>query len=131
MKKVLKNTGKVLLGIVCVIAAMLIASSVYNKICLASEKDLLENQIYGQKVEVDGHDMSVYVAGEGKHTLVFLAGSGDTAPILGYKRFIDRFEKDYRVVVIEKFGYGYSDAFDGSRDVETRVDQDRQALKAV
>lgn len=131
MKKVLKNTGKVLLGIVCVIAAMLIASSVYNKICLASEKDLLENQIYGQKVEVDGHDMSVYVAGEGKHTLVFLAGSGDSAPILGYKRFIDRFEKDYRVVVIEKFGYGYSDAFDGSRDVETRVDQDRQALKAV
>ena len=43
--------------------------------------------------------------------------------------FIDRFDEDYRVVVIEKFGYGFSDGFDGSRDVETRVKQDREALK--
>lgn len=131
MKKALKISGKILLGIVCTVAVLLIASCVYNKICLASEKKYLDNQIYGQKVEVDGHDISVYVAVEGEHTLVFMAGSGDAAPILGYKRFIERFEKEYKVVVIEKFGYGYSDAFDGSRDVETRVEQDREALKAA
>ena len=131
MKKALKIAGRILLGIVCVIAVLLLASFVYNKICLASEKKYLDNQIYGRKVEVDGSDMSVYVAGEGEHTLVFMAGSGDAAPILGYKKFIERFENEYKVVVIEKFGYGYSDAFDGSRDVETRVRQDREALKAA
>lgn len=129
MKKALKITGKILLGIVSVIIVALLGSFVYNKICMASEKDLLENQIYGQKVEVYGNEMSIYVAGEGEHTLVFMAGAGDVAPILGYKKFIDRFENEYKVVVIEKFGYGYSDAFDGSRDVETRVKQDREALK--
>jgi pimeloyl-ACP methyl ester carboxylesterase len=129
MKKALKVIGKVLLGIVAVLAVFLIGTCVYDKICLASEKDLLENQIYGQKVEVYGHDMSIYVSGSGDHTLVFMAGSGDSAPIIGYKSFIDRFDEDYRVVVIEKFGYGFSDAFDGSRDVETRVAQNREALK--
>lgn len=129
MKKALKVTGKILLGVVSVVAVLLIGACVYDKICLASEKCLLENQIYGQKVEVYGHDMSVYVAGEGEHTLVFMAGSGDSAPIINYKNFIDRFDDDYRVVVIEKFGYGFSDGFDGSRDVETRVKQNREALK--
>ncbi len=129
MKKALKVIGKVLLGIVAVLVVFLIGTCVYDKICLASEKDLLENQIYGQKVEVSGHEMSIYVSGSGEHTLVFMAGSGDSAPIIGYKNFIDRFDEDYRVVVIEKFGYGFSDAFDGSRDVETRVAQNREALK--
>lgn len=129
MKKALKVTGKILLGIVAVIAVVLAGTSTYNIICSASEKDLLENQLYGRKVEVYGHEMSIYVAGEGEHTLVFMAGSGDSAPIINYKNFADRFDEDYRVVVIEKFGYGFSDGFDGSRDVETRVKQDREALK--
>jgi pimeloyl-ACP methyl ester carboxylesterase len=129
MKKALKVTGKILLGIVAFIAVVLAGIFTYNIICSASEKDLLENQLYGRKVEVYGHEMSIYVAGEGEHTLVFMAGSGDSAPIINYKNFADRFDEDYRVVVIEKFGYGFSDGFDGSRDVETRVKQDREALK--
>ena len=130
MKKAVKKIGKILLGIVAVIAVFLLGTCVYDKICLASEKDLLENQIYGQKVEVDGHRMSVYVSGEGKHTLVFMAGSGDSGPIFSFKDFADRFE-DCRVVIIERFGYGFSDGFDGPRDVETRVSQDRKALEAA
>ena len=129
MKKALKITGRILLGVVTVVAVLLIGTCAYDKICLASEKDLLENQIYGQKVKVYGHDMSIYVAGEGEKTLVFMAGAGDSAPIINYKNFVDRFDKDFRVVVIEKFGYGYSDGFEGSRDVETRVKQNREALK--
>ncbi len=131
MEKALRLTGRILLGIVWVTAVLLLASFVNNKTRSVLEKKYLDNQIYGQKVEVDGADMSVYVAGEGEHTLVFMAGAGDPAPILGYKSFIDRFEKDYKVVVIEKFGYGYSDETDGPRDVGTRVRQDREALKAA
>ena len=64
--------------------------------------------------------MNIFVSGEGKHTLVFMAGSGggSSSPIMTYKPFAQRFDDDYRIVIIEKFGYGFSDGFDGSRDVE-------------
>ena len=129
MKKFLKVLGKTLGILLAVVIVFLLGTFIYNRVMLAKESPLLENQLYGQKVEVYSHDMSIYVSGSGEHTLVFMAGSGDSAPIINFKNFIGRFEGDYRVVVIEKFGYGYSDAFDGSRDVETRVAQDREALK--
>ena len=130
MKKFLKITGRVLMIITAVIAVFLLGLFIYDRSMLSSEKMLIENQMYGQKVEVDGARMSIYTAGKGDHTLVFMAGAGDSGPIFSFKSFADRFS-DYRVVIIEKFGYGFSDAFDGPRDVKTRVDQDRKALKAA
>jgi len=131
MKKVLKAIGKVLLILCVIILVFLLGVFVFNKIMLSKEKALLESQQIGQLVEVDGHNMSVYVSGEGEHTLVFMAGSGVSSPIMTYKSFAERFDEDYRIVIIEKFGYGFSDGFDGSRDVETRVRQNREALEAA
>jgi hypothetical protein len=51
---------------------------------LASEESLIETPI-GQYVEVDGHKMNIYTEGEGKHTLLFLSGSGTAAPVLDFK----------------------------------------------
>lgn len=131
MKKVLKAIGKVLLILFIIILVLLLGVFVFNRIMLSREKALLENQQIGQLVEVDGHNMSVYVSGEGEHTLVFMVGSGTSSPIMTYKPFVERFTDDYKIVIIEKFGYGFSDGFDGSRDVETRVRQDREALEAA
>lgn len=131
MKKVLKAIGKVLLILCVIILVFLLGVFIFNRIMLSKEKALLENQQMGQLVEVDGLNMSVYVSGEGEHTLVFMAGSGTSSPIMTYKPFADRFTDDYKIVIIEKFGYGFSDGFDGSRDVETRVRQDREALEAA
>lgn len=75
--------------------------------------------------------MSVYVSGKGPHTLVFLAGSGDPSPVLGFETFAKRFENECRIAIVEKFGYGFSDEYEGSRDVETRVRQNREVLKAA
>ena len=131
MRKVLKVTGKVLLGILILLILFLLCVFLYNRIMLSKEKTLLQNQQISRLVEVDGHAMSIYVSGEGKHTLVFMAGSGTATPIFDFKAFAERFENDYKVVIIEKFGYGFSDEFDGSRDVETRVSQTRKALEAA
>ncbi|MBQ7776444.1 MAG: alpha/beta hydrolase [Lachnospiraceae bacterium] len=131
MKKVLKVIGKVLLVLLVIILVFLLGVFVFNKIMLSKEKVLLENQQIGQLVEVDGHNMSIYVSGEGEHTLVFMAGSGASTPIISYKTFAERFDGDYRIVIIEKFGYGFSDGFDGPRDVETRVRQNREVLEAA
>ena len=131
MKKALRVIVKILMVLFIFILILLMGVFVFNRIMLSKEKTLLENQQIGQLVEVDGQNMSVYVSGEGEHTLVFMAGSGTSSPIMTYKPFADRFMDDYKIVIIEKFGYGFSDGFDGSRDVETRVRQNREALEAV
>ena len=79
-------------------------------------------------VSVDGHNMSVYEEGSGAHTLVFLAGSGISSPILEYKALYRALADNCRVVVIERFGYGYSDVIDSERSFGTIVKQDREAL---
>ena len=131
MKKVLKVIVKIILGVIAFIAILLLGIFIFNRIKLAGEKKLLNDQQIAKMVEVDGHKMAVYSSGEGEHTLVFMAGAGAPCPILDYRAFTDRFDEDYKVVIIEKFGYGFSDEYEGSRDVMTRVDQNRKALDAV
>ena len=72
--------------------------------------------------------MSIYTEGEGDHTLVFMAGSATVSPILEYKPIYSLLSDDYKVVVIEKFGYGFSDVTDDERSFETMLRQDREAL---
>ena len=79
-------------------------------------------------VSVDGHNMSVYEEGSGARTLVFLAGSGISSPILEYRALYRALADICRVVVIERFGYGYSDVIDSERSFSTIVRQDREAL---
>ena len=79
-------------------------------------------------VSVDGHNMSVYEEGSGARTLVFLAGSGISSPILEYRALYRALADICRVVVIERFGYGYSDVIDSERSFGTIVRQDREAL---
>ncbi len=71
----------------------------------------------GQMVSVNGHDMSVFVKGEGAQTLVFLSGAGTASPILDFKDLYDGLSKQYKIVVVERGGYGYSEDTSKSRDV--------------
>lgn len=127
MKKVLKITGKLLLGLLIFLAVFLIIMMIYNQIMLRKNKGLYETPL-GQLVEVDGHNMSIYTEGEGEHTIVFMSGSGTPSPILDFKVLYSRLSDDYRIAVVEKFGYGFSDMVDGERDMDTILRQDREAL---
>lgn len=128
MKKAIKITGKVLLGLLILLAVFLIVMTIYNQIMLRKNKALYETPL-GQLVEVDGHNMSIYTEGEGDHTIVFMSGWGTPSPILDFKALYSRLSDDYRIVVVEKFGYGFSDEIDGERDFDTILRQDREALE--
>ena len=128
MKKVLKITGKLLLGLLIFLAVFLIIMTIYNQIMLRKNKGLYETPL-GQLVEVDGHNMSIYTEGEGEHTIVFMSGWGTPSPILDFKVLYSRLSDDNRIVVVEKFGYGFSDIVDGERDMDTILRQDREALE--
>ena len=128
MKNTLKIVGKVLLALVIVLASSLLVIYVYNRIKMKQEEPLLANPL-GQMVEVDGHMMCVYEEGEGEHTLLFLSGSGTAAPILDFKSLYSLLKDNYHIVVIEKFGYGFSDVVDDERSFDTILRQDREALE--
>ena len=82
----------------------------------------------GKKVVVNGHQMNVYIKGEGSETIVFLSGAGIASPILDFKNLTDSLSKKYKVVVVERAGYGFSEVSDQSRDVMTVLSETRQAL---
>ena len=128
MKKFLKVAGIVLLSIVMLTVLFLFGIKIWNHVAMSGEKELLQNHP-GVSVEVDGHNMNIYTEGQGDHTLVFMSGWKVPSPIYEYKPLYSKLSDEYRCVVIEKFGYGFADEFDGSRDFDTLVRQDREALK--
>ena len=128
MKKVLRVLGIVLLGIVLLLVAFLFSVKIWNHIAMNGEKRLLQDHP-GLYVEVDGSNMNIYVEGEGDHTIVFMSGWKVPCPIFEYRPLYSKLSDDYRCVVIEKFGYGFSDEFQGDRDFDTLVRQDREALQ--
>lgn len=85
----------------------------------------------GRRLEVDGHYMNVYTEGAEKDsvsTIVFLSGSGTPSPVYDFKVLYSKLSDQFRVAVVEKFGYGYADISGLPRDVETMVREDREAL---
>lgn len=127
MRKILKTARKILLLLLTALLVFIVGIFIYNKIMLASEKPLIEKTI-GQYVEVDGHKMNIYTEGQGKRTLLFLSGSGTAAPVLDFKSLYSLLSSDYKIVVIEKFGYGFSDVVNTERSFDTILRQDREAL---
>lgn len=127
MKKVLNKTLKVVLIIIAVIVLFVVVSFVRHKICSSNEKDLLTP--LGELVEVNGHNMSVYMEGSGDKTLVFMSGGGTCSPILDFKSLYSLLISEYKIVVVEKFGYGFSDVVDEARDIDTMLSETRMALK--
>ena len=98
----------------------------FHQLSLQKESKLL--MPIGKKVVVNGHQMNVYIKGEGSETIVFLSGAGIASPILDFKNLTDSLSKKYKVVVVERAGYGYSEDSNQSRDVMEVLFETRQAL---
>ena len=127
MKRIRSKFLKVIFIIVAVIVLFIIVSFVRHKICSFREKELLTP--LGKLVEVNGHNMSVYTEGEGDKTLVFLSGGGTSSPILDFKSLYSLLSNEYKIAVVEKFGYGFSDVVDEQRDIDTMLSETRMALE--
>ena len=129
MKKKKHIFRKVLLCVLGLLAVFLLFSFIRHRVLLKGEKDLLTPP--GQMVDVDGHKMHIYSVGEGDKTLVLMAASGTVCPSLDFKNLYSGLEDECRIVVVEKFGYGYSDTVDRPRDVATLLSDTRAALKGA
>ena len=108
---------------------ILLAFVLFHQIILKIEEPL-RNPL-GQLVEVDGNNMSVYTEGSGDKTLVFLSGSETPSPILDFKSLYVLLSDTHKIVVVERFGYGFSDVVDTPRDIGTVLGETRAALAAA
>lgn len=122
-----------IMRIICIviIAVFILLLTIYinHQIHLNKEAELCLP--LGQMVEVDGHNMCIYVEGAGDTTLVFMSGAGTCSPILDFKSLYSLLSNKYQIAVVEKFGYGFSDIVDKSRDIDSILEDTRAALTAV
>ena len=124
-----KKLFRLLRMILLIVCLLMLVCYMHHRIRLSGEKDL-RNPL-GQMVEVNGNRMSVYIEGEGDKTLVFLSGGGTCSPILDFKSLYSLLRDEYRIAVVEKLGYGFSDVVDEERDIATILSETRQALRGA
>ena len=122
----MKKLKKCCLGFISFVLLFLVATFIFHRISLEKEQASLTP--VGQQVLVNGHQMNVYVEGDGPETIVILSGAGIASPILDFKNVSDSLSKKYKVVIVERAGYGYSDDSNQSRDVMEVLSETRQAL---
>ncbi|MDU1218234.1 MAG: alpha/beta hydrolase [Streptococcus sp.] len=122
----MKILKKWFLGFLSFILLFLLATFIFHRISLEKEQASLKPM--GQQVLVDGHQINVYVEGDGPETIVVLSGAGIASPILDFKEVSESLSKRYKVVIVERAGYGYSDDSNHSRDVMEVLSETHQAL---
>jgi pimeloyl-ACP methyl ester carboxylesterase len=106
---------RVVLVVILALAALIGASAVANIVLERVERSSVAP--YGERIHISGGDVNVYRAHGDGQTIVLLSGLGTAAPALDFKPLIQELH-EYDVIVVEGFGYGYSDRTDKPRTVE-------------
>ncbi|MGM0216748.1 alpha/beta fold hydrolase [Enterococcus sp. AZ109] len=85
----------------------------------------------GQMVKVNDTIMHVYYEASAKKgpPIVFLAGSGTECPLYDFKPLWSLLKESYPIVVMDRPGYGWSGQTAEPRDVDTLVEETREALR--
>ena len=117
-----------LITIVVFVLIVCIVGSIIHNILKLSD---LENKYIGEYknfVEVESKNMNIYTIGEGEKTIVILSGFGIQSPVLEYKQLAQKLSENYRVIILEYFGYGFSSKSETERTNTKIVEEIRQAL---
>lgn len=93
------------------------------------EKMKAELRHNGDYVIIDDHKMHIYRSGNtAGQKLVFMSGSATVAPVYDFKILYQKLQDEFRIIVIEKFGYGYSDLYNTSGNIDSLIAYQRQAM---
>ncbi len=82
-------------------------------------------------VKVNDKTMHACVKGSGEKTIVMLSGWGTENPIDDFTPLANKLSDEYKVVILEYFGYGTSDITENARTNEDIVNEIRTALKEL
>ncbi|MGV8971585.1 MAG: alpha/beta fold hydrolase [Rhodoglobus sp.] len=108
--------------------ALVLISATTNAMLTRSEKAAIAP--YGQKITIPAGDVNVYRNGGTGPTIVLLSGWGTAAPAIDFAPLIRELDA-FDVIVIEGFGYGYSNLDVTNRTVENITGEIHQVLAAL
>ncbi len=118
-----RDFKKVCIGILIIFAAttgILIISNITKASALNEHINSYkeENITYIPLDDDNNSKISVYLTGEGTETIVILRGFYDPCPTLSQKALADEFSTDYKIVLIDFPGSGFSSDYKTERTVE-------------
>ena len=127
MEKLAHITAKIF---VFLISLVLISAVIHAVLLRVEKKEIMPNGIL---CEINGHGLHVYAEGQKnyKPALVFMSGGATPAPVYDFMPLYSLFSDEYRIIVIERAGYGYSDIADNDRDIGIILEETRGALQAA
>ena len=119
---------KLLMVATFIIMLAIAAIFVNNHFTTNKELDALEQK--GTTISTDTGEIVVHDFGEGS-PLVFLSGMGTTSPYHDFKPLWDTLQDDYRIIILERPGYGYNHASTRDKSIESVVESYREALSVI
>ncbi len=133
MKKILKwiviGFGALLILLIVGLVFIVQSSSREHNQLIQEEKAAYPPPGVMVDIDNDGNEQHVYSEGEGEVTLVFLSGLGTCCPVFDFQTLYSRLSDDYRITVVERPGYGWSDITSDPRDIDTLLNETRTALQ--
>lgn len=128
-----KDIKKIVLFVLIGIAAVSVLLTIINKTGEEDRKAQVEE--YKEKntsyVMVNDKYISYYSAGEGDKTILVFKGEYDPCPSLSQKKMADDFSADFRVIIVDLPGCGFSDAPTTDRSVENICEELHEVAKSL
>ena len=124
-KKIFKAIKIILLTLFLLLLSSIILNFIFTKY------DKSKYSIYGEYITVNNKKMYVSVLGKGSNTIVILPGAGCVGTVELYRPLAKELAKTNRVVIVEYFGYGFSDDTSEERTIENIVSEIRLCLKKL
>jgi pimeloyl-ACP methyl ester carboxylesterase len=124
----LRRTGRWMARSALVLGALLIVSAGANAALGAHDG----RAPYGRLVTLPGGKVNTSVTGTGQETFVIMPGYASASPVLEFAPLVDDLDDNATVVVVEPFGYGWSDRqTKADRTVENMSTELHQTLTAL
>ncbi|MDF0480677.1 alpha/beta hydrolase [Vagococcus sp. PNs007] len=128
-KRLLKRAGKIMFGIILTLILISGSGYIINKVSLKREASQIK--VYGEKIPLFDGEVNVVDIGKGEETIVLLPGQGTASPYLDFKPMVNELKKNYRVIVVEPFGYGLSSQTNRKRSVANITEEIHEIVKTL
>ncbi|MEG0285589.1 MAG: alpha/beta hydrolase [Vagococcus sp.] len=128
MKKALKISRNILLGLLVLVVLFLGGTYLNNQIRLKSEAKKIE--AYGEQLDVFDGKINVVRSGsgEGKQSIILFPGFGTASPHYDFLPLTSKLEEEFEVIVVEPFGYGLSTPTKRERTIDNIVEEMHEVI---
>jgi hypothetical protein len=89
----------------------------------------MKKKYFGKMINVNNHNIHIYSEGNSLPALVFMSGSATYYPVNDFSKLFKKMSNEYKIAVVERAGYGFSEISNSSRDIDTILFETRTVLK--